>query len=141
MYIHCVLFIATLYIDIHICIVVIYGMDFQCTSLATMLISSWAWVFPPWRDYIYFSDDTPTNTHHGLTQFRALPLCKYIGMYFSHQLVFWPHTLKGICYSPKFHICAYKTLAHPFPYFSKNTAKGSVGARIILSFWTFDFSS
>jgi hypothetical protein len=29
------------------------------------------------------------------------------------------------CYSPKFHICAYKTLAHPFAYFAKNIVEAS----------------
>ena len=34
-------------------------------------------------------------------------LVSYIGedfvMYFIHQMLFWPHTLGGICYKPKFH--------------------------------------
>ena len=61
-------------------------------------ILSWAWVCPPRWDNYYFADGTSRFLVPGLTcskhRWRLL-------MYFGHQILFWPHTLGGICYNPK----------------------------------------
>ena len=33
----------------------------------------------------------------------SVQIGKRLVMYFGHQMLFWPHTLGGICYNPKLH--------------------------------------
>jgi hypothetical protein len=83
----------------------IFDMDLQCIWLVAMRsILSRAWVCPPRWDIWYFC-----RWHVPIPDFWAhlfstsVHIGKELVMYFGHRMLFWPHTLGGICYNPNFH--------------------------------------
>ena len=83
----------------------IFDMDLQCIWLVAMRsIFSRAWVCPPRRDIWYFCRwhvPIPDLWAHLFSTSEQIG--KELVMYFGHQMLFWPHTLGGICYNPKMH--------------------------------------
>jgi len=63
-----------------------------------------AWVCPPRWDIWYFCRwhfPIPDSWAHSFS--TSVQIGKELVMYFGHQMLFWPHTLGGICYNPKMH--------------------------------------
>ena len=82
-----------------LCIVIWHGFTVHLIG-SHDFISSWAWVCPPRWDKFLFCRWHLLNSGPRLTRF----ICWWIFvMHISHQIHFWPHTLRGICYNPKFH--------------------------------------